>query len=432
MRAVITATTVKQLKPGDFLADTEIEGFRARCLPSGAITYGYQYRAGGGRRPWIGLGLHGDITPDEARRLAKVQMGRVADNKDPAAERDRGVSSVNMLLDNFLQRYVEAQGLRSGKEIRRCFDVYVRPHIGGRSIYDLGRGDISSLLDKLEDRHGATQADRVLALLRKACNWQMTRDDKFTSPVIKGMARTKPADRARVRVLDDQEIRDLWQALDEVVGVPPWFPGFVRTLLLTGQRLGNVQLLCSDNIADGVWTIEAEDRRKLKHGLLVPLSKPAQAILAEYAKDDGVCVFSSVDQNQWNRRDDALPVIARFAKPKATLDEAIALVRKRAGRKPMEHWTFHDLRRTARTIMSRYTTPDVAERTIGHVMPGVRGVYDKYEYLDEKRAALEALGRHVMAVVSPRGGNVIALPKSRSGHLARPSTSAPRHRRVRG
>ena len=53
----------------------------------------------------------------------------------------------------------------------------------------------------------------------------------------------------------------------------------------------------------------------------------------------------------------------------------------------MKHWVLHDLRRTARSIMSAYTTPDHAERVIGHIVPGVRGVYDLYEYVDEKRVS---------------------------------------------
>ena len=58
----------------------------------------------------------------------------------------------------------------------------------------------------------------------------------------------------------------------------------------------------------------------------------------------------------------------------------------------MARWTLHDLRRTARTLMNRAgVAEDHAERALGHVIGGVRGTYDRYEYLDEKRAAFEAL-----------------------------------------
>lgn len=77
-----------------------------------------------------------------------------------------------------------------------------------------------------------------------------------------------------------------------------------------------------------------------------------------------------------------------YFKGKEAIDREIAELRKRERRKPMPHWVLHDLRRTARSILSRYTSPDIAERVIGHVIPGVRGVYDLYGYADEKRAAL--------------------------------------------
>jgi integrase len=88
-----------------------------------------------------------------------------------------------------------------------------------------------------------------------------------------------------------------------------------------------------------------------------------------------------------------------YYKGKEAIDREIAELRKRERRKPMPHWVLHDLRRTARSILSRYTSPDIAERVIGHVIPGVRGVYDLYGYADEKRAALVKLAEHVMRIV---------------------------------
>jgi integrase len=81
-----------------------------------------------------------------------------------------------------------------------------------------------------------------------------------------------------------------------------------------------------------------------------------------------------------------------FSKAKLALDKAIAAIREREGREPMANWTLHDLRRTARTLLSRAKVPaDHAERCLGHVIGGVRGVYDRHGFLDEKRCAFEAL-----------------------------------------
>src|SRR4051812_45823036 len=86
MRAKITKAAVDALQAGAMLADTEVKGFVARRLPSGVVTYGMRYRVAG-RQRWLALGIHGRITPDKARRLAKQRMGEVAADRDPAGER---------------------------------------------------------------------------------------------------------------------------------------------------------------------------------------------------------------------------------------------------------------------------------------------------------------------------------------------------------
>ena len=236
MRGKITKTLIDGLRPGDVIADSDTRGFIARCLPSGAVSYGVRYRAAG-RQRWLGLGTHGQITPAQARQLAKKRIGEVASERDPAAEREAQRASasctVNTILDSFIERHV--RHLRTARQVERAFDKYVRPHLGTRSIYTLKRGDIVGLLDDIEDQHGARQADAVLAYLRKGFNWQAARDDDFTPPIVRGMARTKPRERARKRILDDEEIGDLWTALD-IAKVPAAFKNLVRVLLLTGQR----------------------------------------------------------------------------------------------------------------------------------------------------------------------------------------------------
>jgi len=107
--------------------------------------------------------------------------------------------------------------------------------------------------------------------------------------------------------------------------------------------------------------------------------------------------------------------ISGFSKSKAQLDKALALVRAKAGRQPMEPWTFHDLRRTARSLMSRARVPtDHAERALGHVIPGVRGVYDRHAYDNEKKMAFELLAAMVRKILDPKSNVVPLINKARS------------------
>jgi integrase len=398
MKSKIMKRTVDVLLPGQSIADTEIRGFVARRLPSGAITYGFRFRNPEGRQRWLPLGLHGAITPDEARGLAKKRAGEVADDRDPVAEREAARAAESNTLDAVLDTYIERElvGKRSAAHVERTFDRLVRPRLGTRSIYTVTRRDVAEMLDVIAAEHGAVMSDRVLAYLRRALNWWAMRDEKFAPPFVKGMARTKARDRARTRILDDQEIRDLWAALDELGSeAPACFPAFVRAALMTGQRRGEIAGMTAaevDRAGAALWTIPPE---RYKTGIehTVPLSAAVLRILPD--RKSGF-VFSS---------DGGKREFSGFSKSMRALAARIAERRKPEGRKPMPHWTLHDLRRTARSLMSRAAvSSDIAERVLGHVIGGVRGVYDRHRYDVEKRDALERLAVLVEGITtSPRG-----------------------------
>jgi integrase len=79
-----------------------------------------------------------------------------------------------------------------------------------------------------------------------------------------------------------------------------------------------------------------------------------------------------------------------------------------------EGWTLHDLRRTARSLMSRAgVSADVAERCLGHVISGVRGTYDRHAYFDEKKRAFDTLAALVDRIVNPAANNVIPIEQAR-------------------
>ena len=415
MKAKITKRRIDNLKPGQIVVDDEIKGFVARRLHSGAITYGFRYRdRGTSKQRWLGLGLHGSITADQARVIAKKRAGEVADARDPVAEREAtraaaakakvaDTYTVDAIIDAFVARYVK--NLRSAYETERAFNVYVRPRIGSKSIYDVKRRDIVEMLDEIEDKNGPVMADRVLALIRKAFNWQAARDDQFSPPIVRGMARTKPAERARTRILTDDEIRSLWAALASTEAPEP-FRNIVRVLLLTAQRRTEVGRMHLDELDDDLWTIPAE-RYKTGIANYVPLSAEARRWLPAQSapRGQGGFIFSTTAGKK---------AFNGYSKAKGQLDRVIAEQRKKAGLKPIPRWTLHDLRRTARSLMSRAGVPsDVAERVLGHVIPGVRGVYDRHSYSVEKREALEKLAGLIALILNPPAGNVVKLERAK-------------------
>jgi hypothetical protein len=175
MLVKITKRQIDALSPGDLIVDDEVRGFVARKLPSGVVTYGFRYRdKKTNRRRWLGLGLHGSVTAEQARNLAKKRDGEVADARDPVAELGlaraeaaraelAATNTVNLVLDNFLREYVRgSDALRSGDQVEGAFKRHVRPRIGEKSIYELQRSDIKTMLTEIAREHGPVMAERVL------------------------------------------------------------------------------------------------------------------------------------------------------------------------------------------------------------------------------------------------------------------------------
>jgi integrase len=221
------------------------------------------------------------------------------------------------------------------------------------------------------------------------------------------MARIKPKERARTRVLSDDEIRAIWPELANA----GTFGALITTLLLTAQRRDEVAQMSRKGIgSDGIWTIPAE-RYKTKCANFVPLSKAALAVIAAQPTIDGSdYVFSSRAKTPFSG----------FSKSKAALDKAVlAAMQKRAKKgakvEPIPNWTLHDLRRTAKTLMARAgVRPDISERVLGHVIAGVEGTYDRHSYADEKREALEKLVTMIERILSPLPSNVHSLNERRA------------------
>jgi integrase len=322
----------------------------------------------------------GALSLDAAKREARKHLGEIAKGGDPLTERRRESAAASDTLRAITESYFRREGkrIRTMDERRRTLERLVLPSFGARPIEDIGRADIVRLLDKIEDTSGPVMADRTLAYLRKVMNWHATRSDKFRSPIVRGMARTKPGERARDRILSDDEIRQLWRATETR---PEPFASLVRFLLLTGCRRGEALYMTRSELNGRDWLVPG-GRHKSKKEFLLPLSKAAAGVLA------AMPVIGPADGYLFTLNG-STPIGAE-SKAKARLDKASGV----------GGWTLHDLRRTARSLMSRIGVPtDHAERAIGHVIPGVRQVYDRHSFKKEKQAALEALAAQIDAVL---------------------------------
>ncbi|WP_428665026.1 tyrosine-type recombinase/integrase [Reyranella sp.] len=411
MKKAITKRAVDALKPGEYITDTDVLGFVVRRLPSGRLSYGFRY-AKDGKRRWIKLGV--GIPPDAARKAALKHAGSVAGDGNPLPERQaRRVEAmtartVNDVLDGFLV-HARSKRLRSVAEMESLLRRHVRPKLGGRRVNAVKRSEIADLLKgiaalpstRASDGQSRRVADKVLGVLRSAFNWHQIHDDDFVSPIVKGMAQTTLKELSRDRVLDDAEIRTLWQALDQCG--PPAYVRLVRALLLSAARLNEVARLQWPEIVGDVAIVPAT-RTKTKIDFAIPITPDVAALIGEGPGEAGGFVFST---------DHGASPFSGFSKAKKRLDAEIAKLRAEDDLPPMPPWRVHDLRRTARSLLSRAKVdPDIAERVLGHAIPGVRRVYDQHPFIAEKRDALERLAAVVRSIVEPPPANVVNLRKS--------------------
>jgi integrase len=385
-------------------------GFGVRVTAAGTRAFVLNYRLRG-REHRFTIGAWPDWSVLKAVQEARKLRQRVDRGENPIEDRAPSPTTVTVasVLDDFVARHVrnKNQPLRSADEYESAFDRLVKPHIGKLGIYEVRRSHIIRMLDEIEDANGLVMADRTLAYTRKAFNWYATRDDQFNVPVVRGMARVKPKERARMRVLSDDEIRAIWPELAKA----GTFGALTKTLLLTAQRRDEVAQMSNKEIgSDGIWTIPSE-RYKSKRPNFVPLSNAALSVIAAQERlDDCDYVFPSRANTPYSG----------FSKSKAKLDKAVFAAMKNRAKKgakvePIPNWTLHDLRRTAKTLMARAgVRPDISERVLGHVIAGVEGTYDRHSYADEKRDALEKLAAMIERILKPLPSSVQLLDGRRA------------------
>jgi len=376
--------------------DERRSGFGVMVTARGQRSYVFQYRnaQGESRR----ASLSGSTKLADAHKWADILQGDIAKGVDPVAKKrtEKAVNSKRGKFQTIAEEYLkrESARVRSMYQRKAILVRLVYPEIGDKVAVKLKRSDIVALLDKVEDEHGAAMADGTLMVVRRICNWHAARDDEFRSPIVRGMGRTNPEERARSRKLDDDEIRTVWRTAQEIEQPQGlWMFGrLLQFILLTGVRRNEGGHMDRSERNGADWLIPAA-RVKNKRDFLVPLSKAAVSLL------DSLPVVGDLRVGPVFTSDGTRP-LAGFGQFKPEFDKICGV----------KDWTIHDLRRTARSLMSRGgVLPDHAERAIGHAIGGIRKVYDLHEFYDEKRHAFEVLAAQIQTILEPSPQNVIPL-----------------------
>jgi integrase len=389
MKRKLTALFVESAKcPPDkdrvYFWDASEPGFGLMVTAKGAKSWVIQYRHDGKAKRVT----RKDFPPlAQARADARDALTKTKRGEDPHAT--VATETVADVCNSFLR--LDGRKLRSRDHYRRLLERLVFPVIGGKPVGAVKKSMIVKMLNDIKAKKGGAKHNEggeamgkiTFAVLSRILNWHAANSDDFTSPIVRGMASKTDVDGSRTRILSADELRSVWATCR----LSDPFGAYVKFVLLTASRRMEAAAMRWDELDGDLWIIPGS-RYKTKREHVVPLSNEALAVLANLPKiGPGRYVFTLNGET----------AMGGISNRKAAFDQQCGVM----------DWTLHDLRRTARTLMSKSGVPPyVAEKCLGHVVGAIERTYDRYAYLDEKRSAFDKLAKQVSSIV---GENVVAI-----------------------
>lgn len=357
--------------------DEALPGFGVRVSAQGHKSFVLMVRQYGKLRR-VTLGNYPELSLAEARRLARLSLGKVASGEDLRQTPELGGGlRFGQLAEDYLALYARRMK-RSWKEDQRLLNHDLLPAWGERPVVSIKKRDVIALLDGIVERGAPIGANRARALISRIFSWAMKRDLVEYNPCA-GVDPPSPENK-RDRVLTSQEIRALWVALE--LEEPP-IGDAMRLLLLTAQRSQEVRLMTWNKIEGDRWLIPAEHAKNGREQL-VPLSVQAQRVLQALGPSQRGLVVGSGR------------LVGEPFSP-AALSHAARRLCKRLG----FQFTPHDLRRTASTLMASLgVDTKIISVVLNHADSSVTGIYNRYRYWKEKNAALRLWGDHLERILA--------------------------------
>ena len=392
----LTKTKVESMPLGSILWDTEVAGFGTR-RQRGKPIYFLKTRIGS-RQRWFTIGKHGQPwAVDQARNRALAYLGDIAQDKDPATIRDSEskMPTVTKAVEIYLAKDVDPSKRKStAAQYRDVLERVCLPIVGQIRVHEIKSSDISDLHFKL--RKNPVTANRAIAVLSSLLNWceQAGYRKKDTNPV-RGIKKFK--EKPRQRYLTTRELGRLGSALSGTERnntETPWVLGAIRLLLFTGMRRNEVLTLRWEHVNIEKSMLFLPETKTGPR--VVYLSAPALAVLANLPRVSKN-PFVIVGDKQGSH-------LVNIAKPWKRICKIARLRDVRP----------HDLRHSFASVgASGGVSLPIIGRLLGHSQMVTT---ERYSHLsaDPVRAANEAMGNQIAAMLHGRKGVVVPL-KSKAG-----------------
>lgn len=364
----------------------EAKGFTIRVLPTGCKTFLFIYEVDG-KRKQVNLGNYPYTTLAAARNKYNA-LAEAYNLGEPVVPPVEATSEEPPKQEETITvKYLVGKYLESGKENTKGWEgmknSILTKKISSwhhREVTSVTKKDLVTLLEKdLENGEGAAACTCkvISAMFAYAVDMEIINNTPFlrmqrVMPVLKAKTRT--------RFLTEQEISATWKLIDTTKGLDV-LKRVLKVVLLTAQRPGEVLGMHRGEINGDWWTIPAHRALKGNRDHRVFLTKTVKDLIG----DGEEYIFPAAIQSTQGHV--SAPALVQFA--------------RKVNDKKAEKWTPHDLRRTARTHMSRLRIPrEHAEAVLNHAKGGMVKVYDQYVYDNEKREALQLWEAEVLNLVA--------------------------------
>jgi integrase len=364
--------------------DLGVPGFGMKVTPKGRKVFLVLYRTGGAgsKLRKYTIGLYGRVTLHQARVAAQRVFAAKLEGRDPAAEKRKAkqrivADRVEDLLESFIAQRLSQN--RSAGEISRLLRREFGKPWTGKSIHEITKRDVVEIVAAIQQRGAPGAANKALKSIKTFLRWCVGRAVLDQSPA-EGVP--LPAKQiARDRVLNDQELAQVILTARKMDGP---YGGIVELLAITGQRREEVAGMRWDelDLARRIWTLPKSRTKNAKEHI-VHLSEQSINVLM-WADKRGPFVFSVLGTKPYNE----------FSRSKRHLDNLSGVT----------GWRLHDLRRTCVSGMAKLgVAPHVADKVLNHqagTISGVAAVYQRHEFMSERRQALDLWGSHIAKLLN--------------------------------
>lgn len=384
---MLTDTKLRAIKPQEKLFKVnDRDGLYVAITPAGSISFRYNYSIHG-RQETITFGRYGPggITLAEARERLSEAKKLIAAGKSPAKEKARekarvkGAETFDAWAEKWLRGYQMADSTRDMR--RSIYERELKQRFGNQKLAEITHEDLRALTDAIVERGAPATAVHVREIVMQVFRWATERGQKVENPADlvrpTSIARFEPRDRA----LTPDEIALMYEYIERI-GTMPTIRAAAKLLLLTMVRKSELTNATwgEINFTDALWTIPKE-RMKRRNSHLVFLSRQVLDVFIALKTFAGGSKYVLP-----SRYDPDLPMSS------ATINQVLTLTYRLAQKegKPLNKFGPHDLRRTASTLLHEagYNT-DWIEKCLAHEQKGVRAVYNKAEYREQRKAMLQ-------------------------------------------